>query len=214
MRVAETIVGGLCTSLLSLGLYAQAGGYIPFLLGLSSLRMVDAPDAGLDLRAVDAETMCRTGWLLWALPGLAAPLGWAALLVWSVALAVLWGSFRLRLRAVATETTLRRYLLWIVPWRTRRAPGTPSFYVDGWGDFADPEALHVALPGGLGNVEPAWSSAQSGRLAEQLVAEAGKRLASPGPTGPSGASGRLRARSSAMAHPQEKWARNIVVERA
>lgn len=176
MRVVEVVFLAVVGSMVSLGLYCQVGGYLLFVAALSSVR-ITGENARVEMRALDADAMFRAGWVAWALPGLAAPFGLAAVIGWSVLVAAVWSSFRLRLQVVDHETTLRRCVLWILPWRVRRLRGSPHFYVAGWGDFMDPEALHLALPGESSPLQIGWSSSTSGRLAERLAEDLTARLA-------------------------------------
>ncbi len=76
---------------------------------------------------------------------------------------------RFSLDATASGGRLQRRVLWRIPWRTI-ALARPAAWVDGWGDWADPLAVHVGetSPDGV-SCEVAWSS--KGDDAEEVVAQ-------------------------------------------
>ena len=117
------------------------------------LAAVGAPLLWFSLRAVDVSIPCTL--LACALPFVTAH------------------GCRVRLRVRSDSAECVRKVLWLVPWR-RVALANPCAWVDGWGDFSDPEALYVGEAGyaeGSYQLELAWGSAGSGDRAEQLVAE-------------------------------------------
>lgn len=100
----------------------------------------------------------------------------ASVLCMLIACAMLFASAlgcRVRLSVEAGSAECVRKVLWVVPWRRARL-GSVVAWVDGWGDFSDPEALHVGEAGyeeESYRLELAWGSAGSGDRAERLAEE-------------------------------------------
>lgn len=73
-----------------------------------------------------------------------------------------------RVRAQRTAGTIRRTVLWVIPWRTLRDV-EPSLHLDGWGDFDDPLALHLACR--TESIELGWVLRGDGARVDAMIAE-------------------------------------------
>lgn len=152
--------------------YVSGIATIPFLLARSCIR-VRATHNRVRLRALDASAMFYSGFVLSG-PGVAVLVA----VTGSVALAILltlflWLGFRLNLVVTNNGVTVTRRFLYLIPWwfRRRANAAQPTAFVDGWGDFADPEALHVVLWEDGPSLELAWGDANSGDKCEDLARE-------------------------------------------
>lgn len=136
--------------------------WVPFLAGQRSVRITASDDAVV-LCAWDPEAMLWVGGALLsgaALLYVVLDLGLfrgAALVV--LALVVTCG-LRVTVRAERGRTRVVRSLFGVLPWGIRSFEEPPSLYVDGWGDEADPEALHFACEDL--DLELCWNSRDSG----------------------------------------------------
>ncbi len=150
------------------GTYLVEVMYVPFLLGLYSVRLRFTVDR-LWLTGFDPEASMWAGFAIWPLATLGfhwgASVGWISLL----GAALLWLSFRVRVRVSPRGTWMLRCLAWVIPWRIRHTSTTPLASVDGWGDFMDPEALWLADTDGGWTLQLGWSNARSGDRATELA---------------------------------------------
>lgn len=140
----STLVSGLVVSVF-LGAMCEPIAMVAMTGAASSLRLDDEPT---ELRGLDAFGVL--GWLVatCALPlvlGLVgAYLHWPPpFLVATLVAATLALGCRVRVRRTDGAWRLERYFLFVVRWRTVRLE-RPVAHVDGWGDFLDPEAFHIA----------------------------------------------------------------------
>lgn len=163
-EVALRVIG---TSLLGLILFTAGGGTLPFLAALGSVRLSEA-QGEVRLRMMDAAAMSTTGWVAWALPGLAMAFGVVHTLVAAAVVALLWSSFRLQVRAFADRTVIERRVLWRLRYLQVTHARRARLVVDGWGDMADPEALVLHVGEGF-EYELGWSSKDDGDKAQRVA---------------------------------------------
>lgn len=174
MSLVETLLLSAGTSLFGLTLYTAGGGYVPFLAGLSSIRVGSMPGA-VRINVVDAGAMSTTGWVAWALPGLAMPFGWVFALAAAAASLVLWSSFRLQVTAFPDRTLIERRFLWRLRYLQVTREAAARLVVDGWGDIADPEALVLHVGEGF-EYELGWSSKDDGDKAQRVADQFNEKL--------------------------------------
>lgn len=148
--------------------YCAGGGYLPFLLARSSIRIHRRPRA-VRLVGIDAAAMFTAGFVVWPLASLCLLWGIGATLLGGGALLMAWLGFRLTIEVAGGQTVVVRRVAWLVRWSRSVYPATAVAFTDGWGDFADPEALRLELPG-RAPLELAWSDAHSGSRCEDLAA--------------------------------------------
>ena len=141
-----------------------------FVLARSSIRITRI---GGIVRVVglDPGPMAATGLVLFPSPVAAYELagGHAALVTGLVALTC-WLGFRVTVIATATDACTSRRLLFVIPWSQRHHRGVAHAITDGWGDFADPEALKLQFAGGGPDLELAWTTRGSGSRCDELAA--------------------------------------------
>jgi hypothetical protein len=154
---------------LGLCLYALYEGY-PLVGSLASMRVSVSPVAVL-LEARDANAMSRAGWVASLLPGVSVIFGPWAVLAGVCGAALLFCGWRLTITVTADEVHVVRYVAARLPWRRERFRARPELVVDGWGDWADPEALRLSLDSGAFDLELGWSNSRTGDLAQRLAAE-------------------------------------------
>lgn len=163
-------VVGICAT--SLSVYCAGVGVVPFLLGLRSV-CVSERRAGrralLRVRSLDAVAMHVTGYALFATVPLLMVFGKPVALASALGSLIFWSSLRVVFETDGAQTLLSRRFLWIIPWRHRRHQEGIEAWTDGWGDFADPEALHVRA--GEESVELGWSHQGSDHRADELVTQ-------------------------------------------
>ncbi|MFZ5446289.1 MAG: hypothetical protein ACOZQL_40250 [Myxococcota bacterium] len=157
----------LAGALFGLQGWALGLSMVPWFSALRSLVVVRGGER-LTLRGLDASAISTAGWLLSCAPALAG-FGLPAAAFASGCALVLALSFRLRVDATPSRTIVRRYFLWIVRWRRVEHPGGATAFVDGWGDFADPESISLRFESGR-SFELAWVSRGEGHLRDAVVA--------------------------------------------
>lgn len=169
LEIILVVVGGCATSL---SIYCAGPGMLPFLLGLQSVKLTERLHerrATLRVDAIDAVAMHVSGYPLFgAVPfllGVGTPFAVGGALV----SLLFWSSLRVVFETDGAQTLVSRRFLWIIPWRHRRHQEGIEAWTDGWGDFADPEALHVRA--GEDSVELGWTHQGSGHRADQLVTQ-------------------------------------------
>lgn len=140
---------------------------LPYLTGMSFVHARRAK-RGMSLTALDPGAMAMAWFPLSALAvwGFMA-WGFVAGCLTAAAAGLLWFSCRINVAIVPGGTTLWRTVLWFIPWRVMRSTTAPALDVDGWGDWADPEALSLHLD--QASIELAWSGAGSGERATRLA---------------------------------------------
>lgn len=175
MSIVEMVLDLGGAAFAGFALYLGGGGYIPFAVALSAVRIRERNGA-IELATFDADAMGRSGFVLWALPGFALPWGWTALISFAFLLVVFWFSFRMRVVTTADKVVIERKLLWAIPYRRRTVPGPPSLIVDGWGDMVDPEGLTLVFPDDL-RCELGWSLGANVERAERLAKEFNAKVA-------------------------------------
>ncbi len=164
------IVAGIGWAVAAAGAYSAGGYLVPFLFALSTLR-IKKNGAGVDLVGADAKAMLSSGFLLWTVPPLLLMWGTTPMLVAGAASLVTWFGFRLTVEVTVTRTEVVRKLAYVIPWsrRTHREP--PRAFTDGWGDFADPEALNLGFRDGESKLVLAWGDKYSGTRCEDAAAD-------------------------------------------
>lgn len=161
-----TAVGG---AVLLLSAYSAGGGLVPPLLARSTIRVHRRPGA-VRLTAIDAVAMLASGFVLWPLAPLFLMWGIPAAAAGGGVVLAAWLGFRLSVQVTREGTRVVRKLAWIIPWSWRSHPAPARAFTDGWGDFADPEALNLEIPGRHRPLELAWGDAHSGTQCDDLAA--------------------------------------------
>ncbi|MEL6547147.1 MAG: hypothetical protein AAFQ82_21150 [Myxococcota bacterium] len=167
--------------------FAAVSGVALLLYGFSGVQGVTEAVAGL--RSVRVHSQRNRAVLRawdWGLAERLQPVAWASLAVSIGSVALLGGwagalvlvcalipwSYRLEVRVDATSAVVKRTILgWA--W-SQTALHRPYAWVDGWGDFLDPEALWLGERGDSFEREPrsfelGWSSCYSGERANDLA---------------------------------------------
>lgn len=150
------------------------GFTLAMLYALRSIRL-DVGPAYVRLRGVDGTVM-GVG-LVVASIAVALTLMFASCFRWHVCSSLLAVSAllfaplgcRFNLKVTHTHARMVRRILWIIPWRIEESCRLPAVYTDGWGDWADPEALVVDMRRDRAPVEVAWGGARSGNLADEIA---------------------------------------------
>lgn len=124
--------------------YAAGGLFVPYLLALNRVR-IEAKDESVRISGVDPGPMAFCGFVALTLTWWAWRWGVVAFALTGAVSLVTLSSLRVTLTATRGLTTLRRTVLYVVPWRTWRGLGPPRAVVDGWGDWFDPETLMVRM---------------------------------------------------------------------
>jgi hypothetical protein len=155
-------------AVLLLTAYSAGGGLLPYLLARSTIR-IHRRRGAVRLTAIDAAAMFAGGFVLWPLVPLFLMWGIPAAVVGGGLVLMAWLGFRLNIQVTRERTWVVRKLVWIIPWSRRSYPAPVRAFTDGWGDFADPEALNLELPGRR-PLELAWGDAHSGRHCDDLAA--------------------------------------------
>lgn len=166
-------------TVLVLGGYASGGGMMPFLLALRSIRIRKSGPA-VRLAGVDAVAMFCSGFVLWAVPPLLLVFGTKAALIGGAASVVTWFGFRLTVHVSPTRTRVVRRIAFFIPWSWRVYRDPPHAFTDGWGDFADPEAVNIEFGEGKRKIELAWGDKYSGTRCDDLAAEFNNAVAALG----------------------------------
>lgn len=167
-------IGGIVTAvsliIFALTIFVPFGAILPFLLSLRSIR-IKRRDGSLCLAGLDPAPMVWAGFFLCAVCGFSATWGWEAVLPTVGASLVLWFGFRLRVRVSAERTRVVRSFAYVIPWSWRGYDEAPTVFVDGWGDFMDPEALHLGFEEEGTSIELAWGDKSTAGRCEELAAE-------------------------------------------
>ena len=155
--------------MVALGLYLRFG-FLSFLLGLRTIRLEKTPET-LRLTAMDgAPNAC---WAAFSVGSLPLVLIWdleAGLIVAAASL-VVWLGFRVRICVNEEGARVVRTFAYIIPWSWRVYDEMPMAFVDGWGDFMDPEALYLGFEGGGSCLELGWGDRSTADRCEALAAE-------------------------------------------
>jgi hypothetical protein len=114
--------------------------------------------------------MLASGFVLWPLAPLFLMWGIPAAAAGGGVVLAAWLGFRLSVQVTREGTRVVRKLAWIIPWSWRSHPAPARAFTDGWGDFADPEALNLEIPGRHRPLELAWGDAHSGTQCDDLAA--------------------------------------------
>lgn len=158
--------------LLVLMAYVQGAYMLPFLLARSTIR-IQRRRSAVRLKGLDPAAMIVSGLVLWPIPVMLLARGAAMVMLGVAVTLALWLGCRLTVQITVTQTRVVRRLFYVIPWARRTYLGQGHAFTDGWGDWADPEALHVELGGR--SLELAWGDRGSGTrcsdLAEALNAE-------------------------------------------
>lgn len=165
-----TVAAAISWTVLVLGGYASGGGLLPFLLARRSIRIRKAGRA-VELASIDAMPMAMSGFVLWAIGPLLLVLGTKTALIGGAVSVVAWFGFRLTVHVSPTRTRVVRKAAFFLPWSWRVYRDPPHAFTDGWGDFADPEAVNLELGEGKRKIELAWGDKHSGTRCEDLAAE-------------------------------------------
>lgn len=148
---------------------AQGAVYLAFLVALSGVRISKARHV-VRLATFDAAAMAVASFVLWPSPVVAYVLwGTAPALVTGALALTSWLGFRVTISATATNACVSRRILFVVPWSQRCHRGAAHAFTDGWGDFADPEALEIGFAGGGPAFELGWGGRDSGTRCEDLA---------------------------------------------
>ncbi len=147
------VVGLIATVLVA---YASGGFIVPFLLALDRVRIGTRGDTAT-LRGLDPAPMAVAGFPLASCAAAASVGGWRAGVVASVAAVIAWLGFRIEVGVTPRGTRIVRRALYIIPWRIHRSADHAIAFDDGWGDFEDPEALHVSCNAGATKIELGWA---------------------------------------------------------
>ena len=76
-----------------------------------------------------------------------------------------WLSPRVRISIRPNRTIIYRTIFLVIPWFYKSYKGRPELFADGWGDWIDPEAIHLAID--TCDIELCWTS--SDEQAVQIV---------------------------------------------
>jgi hypothetical protein len=148
--------------------YGSGGGALPYMLARGTIRIRARPGA-VRLTAIDATAMLAGGFVMWPLAPVFLLWGIPAAIAGGAAVLSAWLGFRLRVQVTPDGTEVVRKLAWIIPWSRRRWPAPACAFTDGWGDFADPEALNLEIRGRRRPLELAWSDAGSGTHCDDIA---------------------------------------------
>ncbi len=134
--------------------------------------------ARVSLSGIDPTAIAVSSFGIGIFPAIFAPFGSWGAWVGVVVGAVLCGfGCRLRVHATPARTTVVRTVLFVVPWRWRSYASPPSAFVDGWGDFSDPESLQLAFDGEEEPLELGWGG-DPGPSCDALAARINEAMAS------------------------------------
>lgn len=168
LRGAGGVLAALGCGLPALLLYLQGGAILAFVYALGTVRVRRRP-AAVRITGADPWPMTCAGFGLWLVPVAFSVVGLGSPWLGVAAAVGLWFGFRVEVRVTAAGTRVVRRFAFVVPWCWRRHPGRPHAFVDGWGDFMDPEALHIGFPAARRTLELGWSHKGSGHRAEDLA---------------------------------------------
>lgn len=166
---SEYVSTAVNAAMLLLCAYSSGAGLLPHVLARGTIRIHQRPGA-VRLTAIDAVAMLAGGFVLWPLAPVFLLWGVPAAIAGGAGALAAWLGFRLRVQVTPGRTEVVRKLAWIIPWSRRSYPAPACAFTDGWGDFADPEALNLEIPGRRRPLEVAWSDAGSGRHCDDIAA--------------------------------------------
>lgn len=135
-------------------LYASGLFIVPYLVALRHLRLRVAPGR-VSLRLPDAQVMAVLGGVASLVVPQLGRLGSGVFAGGAAIALLLLASSRVAIDATPSGARLTRHVLGL-PWAKAHTSEAVSVYLDGWGDFSDPLALHVHV--GDAHVELGWFS--------------------------------------------------------
>jgi hypothetical protein len=161
-----TLVG---EAVLALSIYAGVGHLLPVFWVLHTLRVTRTSDA-VHLRGTDFLVTMMSGFALCGVPFILVALGVAPWLALGASL-VTWFGFRVHVQVTRTNTLVLRTFAFAIPWSVRTYARSPRAFVDGWGDFLDPEALYVGFVNDEQGerIELGWSHKDSGERCKEVA---------------------------------------------
>ncbi len=173
-----SVVGALVTMLLP---YASGGPIFTYLFATGTLR-VRATGCGVRITGADPAPMCALGIILAVPVAVLTAWGAKAALLGGAAALVTWFGCRLRVDVTSERTVVVRTFAFVVPWSWRSYGEAPHAFTDGWGDFADPLALHLDLGKGERDIELGWGG-QGTPSCDDLAARINEGIAGLPPPG-------------------------------